>query len=117
MVKILFWAPRVVGILAILFISLFALDVFQEGASIAQMFLGLAIHLVPIAMLAIFLVVAWKYEIVGGILFVAISFIPFFLLRNLLWVNAMLCAPFLLTGILFFVSSRTASASNHAASS
>ena len=106
MLKILYWAPRVVGILAILFISSFALDVFQEGVPAAQILLGLVMHLIPSFVLIIILVIAWKYELVGGILFVAISFIPFFLLsRNLLWVNMLLCVPFLLTGILFLVSS------------
>jgi hypothetical protein len=105
MIKILYWIPRVVGILAILFISSFALDVFQEGTPSTQMLLGLAVHLIPSAVLAALLAVAWRYEIVGGLFFVAISFVPFFLLSNQVWVNAILCAPLLLTGILFFASS------------
>jgi len=105
MLRILYWAPRIIGILAILFISLFALDVFKEGVPLIQILLGLAIHLIPSAVLAILLAVVWKHEIVGGFLFVVISFVPFFLLRNQMWVNAILCAPFLLTGIMFLVSS------------
>jgi len=105
MSKTLYWAPRIIGIGAILFISLFALDIFQAGAPISQMLLGLVIHLIPSFALIIILVIAWKYEIVGGFLFVIISLVPFFLLSNQIWVNAMLCAPFFLTGILFLISS------------
>ncbi|MCX6786651.1 MAG: hypothetical protein NTU85_02450 [Candidatus Kaiserbacteria bacterium] len=105
MSKTLYWAPRGIGILAILFISLFALDIFQAGVPISQMLLGLVIHLIPSFVLVLFLVIAWKYELVGGFLFVVISLVPFFLLSNQVWVNAMLCAPFLLTGILFLISS------------
>ena len=104
MLKILYWAARIIGILAILFISLFALDAFQEGVPLTKILLDLVLHLIPSMVLVIFLIIAWKYEIVGGFLFVVISFVPFFLSRNLLWVNAILCAPFLLTGILFLMS-------------
>ena len=105
MKKALHWGPRVVGILAILFISSFALDVFEAGVPLASMLVGLAIHLIPSAVLAILLAVAWKYEGLGGVLFSVVSFLPFFLLSNPLWVNAILCAPFLLTGVLFIASS------------
>ncbi len=109
MKTLLYWAPRIVGILAILFISVFALDVFEEGAPLtAAVFLGLAIHLIPSFVLAALFAVAWRYELVGGLLFVAVSLAPFFLLSNQVWVNAMLCAPFLLTGLLFVASSHVA---------
>jgi len=105
MQQILYWASRIVGVLAILFISSFALDVFQAGVPFTQMLVGLAVHLAPSAVTAILLAVAWKFERVGGLLFVALSFAPFFLLNNQVSVNAMLSAPFLLTGVLFLGSS------------
>lgn len=111
MIKTLYWAPRVMGILAILFISVFALDVFQAGVPLAQMLLGLVIHLAPSFVLVALLAVAWRYERIGGSLFVVLSLVPFFLLSNQVWVNALLCAPFLLTGVLFIVSSLYASRS------
>lgn len=107
------WAPRVLGIFAILFISSFALDVFSGGGSFLQALIGLSIHLIPSAVLVVLLAIAWKHERMGGILFIALSFAPFFLLSNQFYVNALLCAPFLLTGVLFLVSSRSASQDAH----
>lgn len=104
MKKILYLAPRIIGILAILFISVFALDVFQEHVPLLQLLTGLTMHLLPSMILAVLLGVAWRYEFVGGILFVVISALPFFFLHNLVWVNVMLGAPFLLTGVLFLAS-------------
>lgn len=99
--NIFYWAPRVVGILSILFISIFALDVFASGTPLSQMLLGLLIHLLPSFVLAGFLALAWRFELQGGIAFIVISSMPFILLSNPAWVNALLAAPFLLTGVLF----------------
>ena len=62
-------------------------------------------HLIPSVVLALLLALAWRYEAAGGIIFITVSLIPFLLLNNPGWVNAMLGVPFLLTGILFFISS------------
>lgn len=68
--KILFWTPRIAGILFIFFISLFALDVFGTGAGFWQTLLALFMHLIPSIVLAIAIVVAWRQEWVGAVLFV-----------------------------------------------
>jgi hypothetical protein len=104
-------APRVFGILAILFISVFALDVFDGETPLSQALVGFVIHLIPSMVLTVLLAVAWKYEFAGGLAFVTVSLIPLFLLSNPLWVNAILCAPFLLTGLLFIASAKYRSAS------
>ncbi len=104
MLKALYWAPRILGILGILFISLFSLDVFETGVSLTNLLVGFLVHNIPSLVLATVLVVAWKDERLGGYMFIMVSLIPFILLGNSFWVNAMLCAPFLLTGILFLVS-------------
>jgi hypothetical protein len=92
-----------IGILAILCISAFALDVFQPGEPWTSALLGFAIHLIPSAVLVIILVIAWRAELVGGILFVVVSLAPFAFLSNSLWVNLLLAAPFTLTGALFII--------------
>jgi len=94
-------APRAVGILAILYLSMFALDVFQPGEPWLSILIALAIHLIPSAVLVVVLVIAWRAELVGGIMFVVVSLVPFALLRNPFWVNLLLAAPFTLTGVLF----------------
>lgn len=63
--KILYWSPRILAILFIAFISLFALDVFGES----RWLLALLMHLVPSFILVLLTVVAWKHGRIGGILF------------------------------------------------
>gem|GEM_PF-2499350 len=43
--KILYWTSRVVGLLSIGFISLFALDVFSADDNLAQTLVALTMHL------------------------------------------------------------------------
>jgi hypothetical protein len=69
--RALFWAPRVLGILFAVFISLFALDVFEEGYGFWNTLLALTMHLIPTAIVAAVLVVAWRWEWVGAVLFAA----------------------------------------------
>lgn len=90
-----------VGVAAIAFLSLFALDVFEPGAPIAAAFVGLAVHLIPSLVLVVILVVAWRWPLAGGLLFLAASMAPFLFLSNRAAVNLMLAAPFALTGLLF----------------
>lgn len=68
--KRIIWLPRISGIFFILFLSLFSLDIFQPGMSAGEIALGLFMHNIPSFVLAIFLALSWKYEIVGGIGFI-----------------------------------------------
>jgi len=67
--KIVYWAPRILSILFILFISMFALDIFGNGYTVWQTIVGLFMHLIPTWIMIIALVISWKHEIVGGIIF------------------------------------------------
>ncbi|NMB70474.1 hypothetical protein GYA27_04780 [candidate division WWE3 bacterium] len=62
-----YWLPRVLAILYIVFISMFALDVFEEP----QWLLALLMHLIPSYILIIMTIIAWKHEKPGGLLFIA----------------------------------------------
>jgi len=68
--KGIYWTPRILSIIFILFIAMFSLDVFSMEASFGQIMLGLLIHNIPTFILIIILVFAWKYELVGGIAFI-----------------------------------------------
>ena len=94
MKKIFYWLPRVLSILFIIFISLFALDVFEEP----QWFLALIIHLIPSYILIAITIVAWKNEKAGGILFLLAGIALMFLARSGALIVA---APPLVIGILF----------------
>ncbi|NER80782.1 MAG: hypothetical protein F6K42_14665 [Leptolyngbya sp. SIO1D8] len=71
--RLLFWSPRILCILFAIFLSLFALDVFNEGYGFGETILALLIHLVPTYLVVIALVIAWRWEWAGSILFVALA--------------------------------------------
>ena len=102
--KILYWSPRILGVLGILFISAFALDVFGTGAPLSSVLVGLFMHLLPSIFLAVLLGIAWRFEIIGGVAFLLVSCVPFVLLSNPVWVNAILAGPFFVTGLLLMLS-------------
>ena len=111
-VKAFFWTPRILGILAISFVSLFALDAFQPELTIWEQLRDFLMHLVPSFILLAILLVAWKWELIGGIIFIAVGlvFTPVVFLHNYrmngsVWMSlaiiAMITLPFIVMGILF----------------
>jgi len=68
--KYLYWIPRILSIIFILFLSLFALDIFDLHLGFWGTILGLFMHLIPSFILVILLLVSWRYEWVGGITFI-----------------------------------------------
>jgi len=68
--KFLFWFPRIFTMLFVLFISMFALDIFGNGYSFWETVVGLFMHLIPSFLLIIGLIIAWRNELIGGILFI-----------------------------------------------
>jgi hypothetical protein len=95
--RILFWSPRVLGILIVIFTSLFALDVFGEGYSFWETIGALAMHLIPTLVILIVLGIAWRWEWTGGFLFVALGV----LYITLFWEPSNLPAYLLISGPLF----------------
>ena len=71
--RALFWTPRILCILFALFLSLFALDVFEEGRGLWETTLALLVHLIPVYLVAAGLVIAWRWEWLGAILFAALA--------------------------------------------
>ena len=67
----LFWAPRILTLTFIAFLSLFALDVFNEGLGFWRTLLALLMHLVPCFVLAAVLILAWRWEWIGAALYAA----------------------------------------------
>lgn len=64
-----YWLPRVLAILFIGFVSIFALDVFQGDAAPLQIAIALAMHLIPSVVLLIVLIAAWRWEWIGAVFF------------------------------------------------
>jgi len=114
-IKIIHWTPRIICILAILFVSMFALDSFDPKFTLWQQLQEFFMHLIPTYILILFLIVAWKWEMVGGLILMAfaIGFSPFIYLHNYqmnqsVWMSLsvilMINVPFILTGALFVLS-------------
>ena len=97
--KTLYWLPRILAILYILFISMFALDAFGEGYNIIKAAVAFLIHLIPSFILLAVLWVAWSREKLGGILFMIIG-ISYILLA---WGKADPLAYAIMTGPLFLI--------------
>ncbi len=79
----IYWIPRILLMVMILFISLFAMDSFEEGLSVWEQILGFLIHLIPSFVLVVILIVAWYRELPGGILLIAIGLIGGYLLFDM----------------------------------
>ena len=77
--QVVFWAPRVLSIIFAMFLSLFALDVFNEGYGFGETVIALLIHLVPVYIVAVVLVIAWRWEWVGAVLFLSLSMLYMFM--------------------------------------
>ena len=115
-IRVFHWLPRIICILAILFVSLFATDAFAPGLTIWQQLGGFLIQLIPSFILLAFLIVAWKWEFIGGIIFVVIGLVTsplVFMLnhnRNHFSIGAslknvfMITFPFIVVGVLFIIS-------------
>jgi len=112
---LLHWVPRILCLLAILFISMFALDSFEVGLSIWQQFAAFFMHLIPSFMLLGILFIAWKWEFVGGIIFMVIGLglTPYIFKHNYqmnhsvgisLGIILMITFPFIVVGALFILS-------------
>ena len=96
--RLFVWSPRILSILYAMFLSLFALDVFNEGFGFWDTILALIIHLVPTYLVVIALVVAWRWEGVGAILFIALAL---FFLVAISGENWIITGPLFLIGVLF----------------
>ncbi len=83
--KFIYWTPRILSIIFILFLALMSLDVFSPELSFWQTLGALFIHNIPALVLLIVLLISWKYEIVGG---------STFILAGLLYIIILIRKPF-----------------------
>lgn len=106
---LLYWAPRVLTLFFICFLTLFSLDIFGNGYTFWQTLLGLFIHNIPSLILLIILLISWRYELVGAIGFILagiiyiILLIPRFHVYMLTWIIA-IALPAFIIGILWYLN-------------
>jgi hypothetical protein len=102
----LFWTPRVLGILIVGLLTLLSTDVFAEGYTFWQSILGFLIHMLPTFAVLILLVLAWRWEWVGALGFIAFGvwYIAITWSNDMHWsAYAILSGVPILIGILFLV--------------
>jgi len=112
--KFVYWTPRILSMIFILFLAMFSLDVFDMKLGFWETVLGLFVHNIPAFVLLIVLLISWKHEIVGGIVFIlaGILYIVILLiniLRNpsewyMLFWALQISGPAFLIGILFIIN-------------
>jgi len=115
-ISLIYWLPRIICILAILFVSMFALDAFAPGLTLWQQLGDFFIHLIPSYVLLAVLIVAWKWELYGGIIFtiIGLGLSPIIFMGNQnrnhfsvgasLGIVMMITFPFVVVGVLFIIS-------------
>lgn len=105
------FTPRILSIVLVLFLSLFALDAFDSDQPVLQQLIAFAIHLKPSFVLAITAAVAWRFPRCGGWLYLAwAAFYVFMAWGKEAWIAFVLISgPLALTGLLFILQGRAAS--------
>jgi len=114
--RFVYWTPRILSIIFILFLAMFSLDVFDMKLGFWETALGLFMHNIPVFVLSIVLLISWKHEIVGGITFILagtlyIVMVLMNMLRNsfewymVSWI-LIVAGPAFLIGVLFITNWR-----------
>lgn len=102
--KILYFTPRILALLTILFMMSFSADCldFREWKEVMTCFV---MHNIPAFILVAATLLAWKWELAGGLLFILLAVsggFTFGAFTGNLWA-LLFIIPFLLSGILFII--------------
>jgi hypothetical protein len=103
--KILFWTPRIIAILAILFMIMFSIDCFGGNYSLREQMICFVMHNIPAFIVVVVLIIAWKWELAGGILFLLAAVAGSLYFRGFSGNPGVLIIllPFVISGILFII--------------
>ncbi len=113
----IFWTPRIVSIIFILFLAMFSLDVFDPANdyTLLETLIAFLIHNIPVFILALALGISWPEKrgwIAGSTFILGGCFYLYFIFRNIIstgfewyylaWA-VQIAAPAFFIGILFFI--------------
>ena len=105
--RTLYWTPRILSICMALFLGIFSLDVLGQGYSFRQTIAALLMHGVPTFIVAVALIIAWRREVIGGVLFLGLGI--FYIVMawgQFPWVTYLVVSgPLFLIGVLFLIDS------------
>jgi hypothetical protein len=108
--RFIYWIPRILAILFIFLLALMSLDVITPENNLWQTITGLFMHNIPTLVLLIVLIISWKHELIGGIVFILAGLLYIFWASlNVPWYLALswsitIAGPAFLIGILFMIN-------------
>ncbi len=103
------WIPRILSIIFILFLSLFALDIFNTDVSLFQQLGGFFINLLPSIFFIAVLIAFWKKPTYCGIGFILIAVLFTFFFETYTNLISFILVSFLpaFIGFLFLIFRKT----------
>jgi hypothetical protein len=118
--RFVYWTPRILGLVFVAFLMLFSLDVFDSATTASDIAIGLFMHNIPALILLAVVIIAWRHELVGAIVFALFSLWYITQLAVTVAMNPgtdmnagmaiawslQISGPALLTAILFFIGWR-----------
>jgi len=115
--RFLYWTPRILCIAFAAFISIFAFDVFEMPLSIPEKALALLMHLIPTFLVILALVIVWRREWIGALVFPLLAVVHLVTKWGVLdWsAYAIIDGPLVLLGVLFWMNWRSRQAVQAAA--
>ncbi len=113
--KFFYWLPRTLCILSILYVSSFAFEAFTTEEIFMVQIGEFILHIIPPLVLLFLLIVTWKKELLGGVIFMilGLGFSPYVFKMNYnidhsLWSSLgtimTITIPLFIVGVLFLVS-------------
>lgn len=108
MEKVIHWAPRIAAIVIIFFVGLFSLDVFEMEGTPLQLLGAFIMHSLPSIFMAVVLVFAWRWPLVGFIAFLIAGLLFMFIILRGGGFGTFLIfsGPLLLIAAMFYVDWR-----------
>lgn len=97
----LVWVARALAVAYVMFLSLFALDVFSGDASLFDKIRGFLIHLVPSLFILVPILLFWRSPRLCGLVYIALSIM--FTVWNREYA-LLLAFPLFVIGVLFLIA-------------
>lgn len=102
--RFLFWTPRIILIIFALFLMLFSFDVFEGANGFWETILALFMHNLPSLILLTIIIISWKRDFIGGIIFMSLGILCFIgLVISLTTASGSRFNPILIIGSFIFL--------------
>jgi len=103
--SLIFWTPRVLTNLLAIFLTIFSLDIFEMEKGFWNITLALFLHNLPSIGIILILVLAWRKEWIGAVIFPLFGLIYLFINLGKMHSStfAVITSPLVLLGFLFLL--------------